>query len=86
VALRHKHRGFPLPALVRVSGNDQKDQSAQNTSLAKLFSGYSVIGDIFLGILSAVIGGFILRQIGFAGQDGLIYTILVAVGGPVLTL
>jgi hypothetical protein len=86
VARRHKHRVSFLPALVRVSANDQKDQSAQNTSLAKFFSGYSVIGDIFLGILSAVIDGFILRQIGFAGQEGLIYTILVAAGGPVLTL
>ena len=41
-------------------------------------AGYGVIGDIILGILGAVIGGFIMRQIGFAGQGGLIYTILVA--------
>ena len=47
-------------------------------------AGYGVIGDIILGILGAVIGGFIMRQIGFAGQGGLIYTILVAVGGAMV--
>ena len=47
-------------------------------------TGYGVIGDIILGILGAIIGGFIMRQIGFVGQAGLIYTILVALGGAVL--
>ena len=36
------------------------------------------------GIIGAVIGGFIMRAFGFAGEGGLLYTILVAVGGAVL--
>jgi len=47
-------------------------------------AGYGVIGDIILGVLGAIVGGFIMRSIGFAGQGGLIYTILVAIGGAVL--
>ncbi|PSH03560.1 MAG: GlsB/YeaQ/YmgE family stress response membrane protein [Acidobacteria bacterium] len=47
-------------------------------------SGYGVIMDIVIGILGALIGGFIMRSLGFAGQGGMIYTILVAIGGAVL--
>ena len=47
-------------------------------------SGYGVFGDIALGIVGAVIGGFMMRQIGFAGRGGMIYTIAVAVGGAVV--
>jgi uncharacterized membrane protein YeaQ/YmgE (transglycosylase-associated protein family) len=47
-------------------------------------SGYGVIGDIILGVVGGLIGGFIMRQLGFVGQGGMIYTILVAVGGAVL--
>lgn len=46
-------------------------------------AGYGVIADIIVGIFGAIIGGFIMRQVGFAGRGGLIYTILVAVGGAV---
>ena len=47
-------------------------------------TGYGVIGDIVLGVVGAMIGGFIMRQLGFVGQGGMIYTILVAVGGAVV--
>jgi len=43
-------------------------------------AGYGIIGGFILGILGAVIGGFIIRSMGFAGQGGLLYTILVALG------
>jgi len=32
--------------------------------------------DIVVGIVGAIIGGFIMRALGFADQGGLIYTIL----------
>jgi uncharacterized membrane protein YeaQ/YmgE (transglycosylase-associated protein family) len=46
--------------------------------------GFGVIMDLVIGIAGAVIGGFLMRTLGFAGQGGLIYTILVAIGGAVL--
>lgn len=47
-------------------------------------AGYGAFMDILLGIAGAVVGGFIMRSVGFAGQGGLIYTILVAIGGAIL--
>lgn len=47
-------------------------------------SGYGTLMDIVIGIAGAFIGGFIMRSLGFAGSGGLIYTILVAIGGAVL--
>lgn len=47
-------------------------------------SGYGTIADILLGIAGALVGGFIMRAAGFHGQGGLIYTILVAIGGAIL--
>jgi len=47
-------------------------------------TGYGVIGDIVLGVVGALIGGFSMRQLGFAGQGGMIYTIVVAVGGAIV--
>jgi len=47
-------------------------------------SGYGAFMDIVLGIVGAIIGGFIMRSLGFAGQGGMLYTILVAIGGAVL--
>jgi uncharacterized membrane protein YeaQ/YmgE (transglycosylase-associated protein family) len=46
--------------------------------------GYGVLMDIVVGIVGAVIGGFIMKALGFAGSGGMIYTILVAVLGAVL--
>jgi uncharacterized membrane protein YeaQ/YmgE (transglycosylase-associated protein family) len=47
-------------------------------------SGYGTLMDIVIGIAGAVAGGFLMRLLGFAGQGGLIYTILVAVVGAVV--
>ena len=46
-------------------------------------SGYGVLMDIVIGMVGAVVGGFIMRTLGFAGQGGLIYTVFVAVLGAV---
>jgi len=47
-------------------------------------SGYGALMDIVVGIVGAVVGGFIMRSLGFAGQGGMIYTILIAVLGAVI--
>jgi uncharacterized membrane protein YeaQ/YmgE (transglycosylase-associated protein family) len=46
-------------------------------------SGYGVFVDILIGIAGAVVGGAIMRALGF-GAGGTIYTILVAIGGAIL--
>ena len=40
--------------------------------------------DIVVGIIGAIIGGYIMQSLGYAGRGGLIYTIFVAVIGAVL--
>jgi len=48
--------------------------------------GYGVGMDIEIGMVGAIIGGFIMRLAGFSSEGGLIYTILVAIlGGVILT-
>jgi uncharacterized membrane protein YeaQ/YmgE (transglycosylase-associated protein family) len=47
-------------------------------------SGYGAIMDIVVGVIGAIVGGFIMRTLGFAGQGGMIYTIIVAVIGAVI--
>ena len=50
-------------------------------------AGYGVVMDIVIGIIGALVGGWIMRSLGFSGEGGLIYTVLVAIGGAiVLTL
>jgi len=50
-------------------------------------SGYGVVMDIVIGIVGGLLGGWVMRSLGFAGQGGMIYTILVAIGGAItLTL
>lgn len=49
-------------------------------------SGFGFLADTGLGIVGAVVGGFIARHLGFAGSGGLIYTILVATGGAVIVV
>jgi uncharacterized membrane protein YeaQ/YmgE (transglycosylase-associated protein family) len=46
--------------------------------------GRGVLMDIIIGIAGAIVGGWIMRAVGFAGQGGTIYTILVAIGGAVV--
>ena len=48
--------------------------------------GYGFIVDVILGIVGAVVGGFIAQAIGISPQGGLIYTILIAIGGAVIVV
>ncbi len=49
--------------------------------------GEGMLMDIVLGIVGAVVGGFIAQFAGFAGITGLnLYSILIAVGGAVVVL
>ncbi|HUK52525.1 MAG TPA: GlsB/YeaQ/YmgE family stress response membrane protein [Candidatus Binatia bacterium] len=47
-------------------------------------SGYGTMMDIVIGIAGAIVGGWVMGLLGFAGQGGLIYTILVAILGAVI--
>ena len=47
-------------------------------------SGHGAFADILIGIAGALIGGWIMRSLGFAGHGGMIYTILVAIGGAII--
>jgi uncharacterized membrane protein YeaQ/YmgE (transglycosylase-associated protein family) len=48
-------------------------------------SGYGALADILLGMVGAIVGGFIMRVVGFYG-GGLIYSIIVATLGAVLLI
>jgi uncharacterized membrane protein YeaQ/YmgE (transglycosylase-associated protein family) len=49
--------------------------------------GEGLLMDIILGIVGAVVGGFIAQLAGFSGITGLnLYSILIAVGGAVVVL
>jgi uncharacterized membrane protein YeaQ/YmgE (transglycosylase-associated protein family) len=47
-------------------------------------SGYGTLVDTILGMVGAVVGGFILRLLGFYSSGGLISSILVATLGAVV--
>ena len=47
-------------------------------------SGYGALADIVIGILGAIVGGFIMRAIGFSGSGGFFYTVFVAVLGAMI--
>jgi uncharacterized membrane protein YeaQ/YmgE (transglycosylase-associated protein family) len=47
-------------------------------------SGYGAIMDIIVGIVGAIVGGFIMRSLGGSGEGGMLYTIVVAVIGAVI--
>jgi uncharacterized membrane protein YeaQ/YmgE (transglycosylase-associated protein family) len=47
-------------------------------------SGYGAFMDIVIGIAGALIGGFLMQSLGYASQGGLLYTIIVAIGGAVI--
>jgi uncharacterized membrane protein YeaQ/YmgE (transglycosylase-associated protein family) len=49
--------------------------------------GEGMVLDILLGIVGAVVGGWVLQFFGYAGVNGLnLYSIAVATGGAVLLL
>jgi uncharacterized membrane protein YeaQ/YmgE (transglycosylase-associated protein family) len=58
--------------------------------LASLFvnkKGEGMFMDIVLGVVGAVVGGFIAQFAGFAGITGFdLYSILIAIGGSILVL
>jgi uncharacterized membrane protein YeaQ/YmgE (transglycosylase-associated protein family) len=47
-------------------------------------AGFGPILDIVVGIVGALIGGFIMIHLGYAGSGGFFYTVFVAVIGAVL--
>ena len=47
-------------------------------------SGYGPLTDILLGIAGAVVGGMIMRALGFYTTGGMIPTILVAILGAIV--
>lgn len=50
-------------------------------------SGEGIVLDIVLGIIGAVVGGFLFNQFGASGVSGLnVYSLLVAVIGAVVVL
>jgi uncharacterized membrane protein YeaQ/YmgE (transglycosylase-associated protein family) len=58
--------------------------------LASLFvnkKGEGMFMDIILGVVGAVVGGFIAQFAGFAGITGFdLYSILIAIGGAIVVL
>lgn len=58
--------------------------------LASLFvnkRGEGMLTDIILGVVGAVVGGFIAQFAGFAGITGFdFYSILIAIGGSIVVL
>jgi uncharacterized membrane protein YeaQ/YmgE (transglycosylase-associated protein family) len=48
--------------------------------------GYGFVVDVILGIVGAMVGGFIAKAIGISPSGGLIYTILIALGGAVIVV
>ena len=48
--------------------------------------GYGFWLDIVLGVVGAIVGGYIARALGLASSGGMIYTILVALGGAIIVV
>jgi uncharacterized membrane protein YeaQ/YmgE (transglycosylase-associated protein family) len=46
--------------------------------------GKGALMDIIIGLVGALVGGFLMSLLGFRSEGGMIYTILVAVLGAVL--
>lgn len=50
-------------------------------------SGEGFIGDLILGIIGSVVGGFLFNQFGYSGGEGISwYSLFVAVIGAVIVL
>ncbi|MEP7065668.1 MAG: GlsB/YeaQ/YmgE family stress response membrane protein [Gemmatimonadota bacterium] len=47
-------------------------------------SGYGALADIVVGILGALVGGFVMRLAGFPGSGGFFYTVFVAIIGAMI--
>jgi uncharacterized membrane protein YeaQ/YmgE (transglycosylase-associated protein family) len=46
--------------------------------------GKGALMDIIIGLVGALVGGLLMRLLGFSGQGGFLYTIFVAVIGAVI--
>ena len=49
-------------------------------------NGYGFIADTLLGIVGAVVGGYIAGALGISPVGGLLYTILIAIVGAVIVV
>jgi uncharacterized membrane protein YeaQ/YmgE (transglycosylase-associated protein family) len=49
-------------------------------------SGYGFIADTLLGIVGAVVGGYVAGTLGISPVGGMFYTILIAIIGAVLVV
>ena len=47
-------------------------------------AGFGPIVDIIVGVVGAIVGGFVMIFLGYAGSGGFLYTIFVAVIGAIL--
>jgi uncharacterized membrane protein YeaQ/YmgE (transglycosylase-associated protein family) len=48
--------------------------------------GFGIVGDIVLGVVGAVVGGFLFRQLGLSAGGGLVGALIVATVGAVVLL
>ena len=48
--------------------------------------GYGIVGDLIVGIVGAIIGGFLMSLLGLSAGGGLLYTILVAFIGACILI
>jgi uncharacterized membrane protein YeaQ/YmgE (transglycosylase-associated protein family) len=48
--------------------------------------GFGVVGDIVVGVIGALLGGFLFRTLGMSAGGGLLGSLLVAVIGAVVLL
>jgi uncharacterized membrane protein YeaQ/YmgE (transglycosylase-associated protein family) len=48
--------------------------------------GFGVLGDVMVGVIGAVIGGFLFRAIGVSNVNGLLGSLFVAIIGAVVLL
>lgn len=48
--------------------------------------GFGAIGNVVVGVLGAIIGGYLSRELGVGSQDDLLGVLLTACGGSVLLL
>jgi uncharacterized membrane protein YeaQ/YmgE (transglycosylase-associated protein family) len=46
--------------------------------------GKGALMDIIIGLVGALVGGFLMSLLGFRAEGGILYTTLVAIGGAVL--
>lgn len=49
-------------------------------------SGFGLIGNIITGIVGALIGGWVAGQMGWFGDGGFIYQVLIAAAGALVVL